>query len=156
MAKCDYKKGVYSFPFVAIPKEIIISAEWQNLPNAAKALAIDLMVQYTGKNNGRLCPAFGVMQRCGWKSKTTLVNAKRALLECSFVVLTRKGHPPHTAEWIGFTWWELDYLKSMDIDPKKFPYMNFVKIERIDPNPGRGKPQEKSISVVQKSDRRCA
>ena len=104
MAKGNHEKGALPFQFVAMPKAILMSLEWQNLPYAAKSLVMDLMAQYTGKNNGRLCPAFGVMERCGWKSKTTLINAKRALLESSFVVLTRKGHPPHTAEWIGFTY----------------------------------------------------
>jgi hypothetical protein len=150
MSKTDHRKGMLPFPFVAIPVEIIRSAEWQSLPHSARALAIDLMSQYTGKNNGRLCPAFTVMARCGWTSKDTLANAKRALLACSFVVCTRKGHPPRTAEWIGFTWWKLDYDKSMDIDPKRFPYLSFKKMKRLDPNEGR-KAAKPSLCVVRKA-----
>lgn len=153
MAKRDHKKGALPFQFAALPMDVIRSEEWQALPHSARALAIDLMGQYTGKNNGRLCPSFSVLEACGWTSRTTLVTAKRALLESSFVVLTRKGHPPRTAEWIGFTWWKLDYEPTMDVDPRAFPYMNFVKVERIDPNQGRPKAPEKTNSVVQKLDR---
>ncbi|SDX63118.1 hypothetical protein SAMN04515617_105152 [Collimonas sp. OK242] len=94
MTKHNHVKGALPFHFVAIPMDVIRSAAWQSLPPNAVVLAIALMGQYTGKNNGRLCPAFVVMERCGWTSKRTLINAKRALLECPFVVLTRKGHPP--------------------------------------------------------------
>jgi hypothetical protein len=153
MAKRDHAKGALPFAFAAMPLAVIRSAEWQALPHAARALAVDLMAQYTGKNNGRLCPAFTVMERCGWASRTTLVQAKRALLECSFVVLARKGHPPRTAEWIAFTWWKLDYEPSMDLDPKQFGYLNFVKLERTDPNPGRKESSMKTDCVVQKLDR---
>lgn len=140
MAKRDHQKGSLPFQFVALPKDVIQSPEWQALPHSSRALAIDLMAQYTGKNNGRLCPAFAVMERCGWSSKTTLINAKRALLESPFVLLTRKGHPPRTAEWIAFTWWRLDYEPSMDVDPKRYPYLGFLNL----------KP---ALSVVQKQDR---
>ncbi|ADU36938.1 hypothetical protein [Variovorax paradoxus] len=123
-----YKKGQLAYEFVAVPKAILLSPEWQALPPNAVRLALDLMVHYTGKNNGRLCPAFVVMQRQGWRSETTLIKAKRALLECSFVVHTRQGHAPHTTDWIAFTWWRLDWEKSMDIEPRGFPHLNFVKL----------------------------
>jgi hypothetical protein len=150
MAKRDHTKGSLPFEFAALPKAVIRSLEWQSLPHSAKGLAIDLMGQYTGKNNGRLCPSFVVMEQCGWKSKRTLIDARRALLECSFVVLTRKGHAPRTADWIAFTWWPLNHEKSMDVDPRYFPYLNFASMVRIDPNEGRVKPPKKLDSVVQK------
>jgi hypothetical protein len=153
MAARDYKKGAIKFQFVALPMQVIRSDEWQALSRSAKALAIDLMGQYSGRNNGRLSPSFVVMERCGWTSKATLIAAKRALLDCSFVMLARKGHPPRTAEWVAFTWWELNYEKSMDIDPKRFPYLNFIKMERIDPNNGRGKSLEKIRSCSTETER---
>lgn len=130
MATSKYKKGQLPYEFVAMPKAIVLSSEWQGMAPSAMRLALDLMAQYTGKNNGRLCPAFIVMQRQGWRSETTLIKAKRALLEASFVVHTRQGKKPHTADWIGFTWWKLDWEKSMDIDPRGFPYLNFMKFAK--------------------------
>ena len=148
MAKSDHRKGKLNYPFIALPTGVVRSAVWQALPPSAVKLAIDLMAQYTGKNNGRLTPAFEAMERCGWKSKTTLIAAKRALLQCDFVVLTRKGHPPRTAEWVAFTWWTLDFEKSMEIDPRKFPLYAGMEISGIDHN----KLPPKTLSVVQNLD----
>ena len=97
MSKSEHRKGDLSFEFVAIPKLILTSDEWRFLPPSAIKLAIDLAAQHTGKNNGRLTPAFEAMKRCGWSSKGTLARAKAALLDTSFTVRTRKGHAPRTA-----------------------------------------------------------
>lgn len=155
MARSDYRKGALKFPFVVIPKDILMSAEWHALAPRAKVLVFDLMAQYTGKNNGRLCPSWQAMQRCGWNHEGTLIAAKRALLECSFAVLTRKGHPPRTAEWVGLTWWKLDFDKSMDIDPRNFPFLSFMKVAPSDPNTGRAELLTETQSDLRKSqDRR--
>lgn len=146
MTKSAHRKGQLPFQFVALPTEVIRSAEWRALPHSARALAIDLLAQYTGKNNGRLCPSFVAMSECGWTSKQTLANAKRALLETDFFICTRKGHPPRTAEWIGFTWQEINFDPSMDISPRSCGAQNFSKVTRTDPNEGRGKAPKQSNS----------
>lgn len=147
MARNEHRKGALPYQFVPIPKLILASSEWQALSCSARVLALDLMGQYTGKNNGRLTPSYEVMRRCGWTSRSKLLRAKQALLKCSFAIRTRTGHPPSTAEWIAFTWWKLNYDDSMDpaIDPRDFPYLNFLSVEsaRIDPNQGRDKRQRK-------------
>ena len=155
MGRSDYKKGGLPYNFLAIPKDVIDSDEWRNLPHAARVLLIDIASQYTGKNNGRLTPSFEAMRKLGWSSKTTLISAKRKLLEASFVVQTRKGHAPRTAEWVALTWWKLNWVESMDIGAVGFPYLNFMSLEtrRIDPNKGRGRPQPNSHSVVLDVDR---
>jgi len=139
MGKRSHAKGSISYQFIAIPKLLIASEEWQRLSFRGRALALDLMNQYTGKNNGRLCPGFEVMRRAGWTSKDQLVKAKRELLSTRFCIQTRMGYPPRTSEWLGFTWWRLDWHESMDVSPTAWPLMNFVDIEqaRIDPNEGR-------------------
>src|SRR4051812_11630580 len=104
MAAKNYRKGAIPYGFVPLPKDVLRSAEFAGLGASSKALMLDLMAQYTGKNNGRLCPGFEVMRKSGWSSKAKLLRAKRALLECSFVLQTRIGHPPRTTEWVGFTW----------------------------------------------------
>jgi hypothetical protein len=152
MARRDYVKGALPYTFVGIPKDVLAMTEFQALPSAAKALMLDLMAQYTGKNNGRLCPSWECMQHCGWASKGTLARAKAALLEAPFAVLTRKGHAPRTADWIGFTWWQLHFHQSMDIEPQKFPYLNFQRMALPDPNSGRDSAR-KTEAVVPKQDR---
>lgn len=144
MQSNNKKRNKISFPFFYIPKAIILSEEWHKLPHSSQALVFNLMSQYSGGNNGRLTTAFNVMQRCGWSSKETLARAKKALIECKFIVCTRKGHAPRTAEWFAFTWWELDFHPTMDIERIKFPYKNFIQPQRIDPNNERLAP----LSVV--------
>lgn len=135
------KNKEISYPFVALPKAVLQGTEYQSLPFSAKALLLELASQYTGGNNGRLTPAHSVLKKNGWSSNNTVLSAKKALLNCSFAVQTRKGHPPRTCEWIAFTWWKLDWKKDMDIQPKEFPYLNFLTIQshKIDPNIGRKK-----------------
>lgn len=139
MGKRSHAKGSISYQFIAVPRLLIASQAWKRLPFRARALALDLMGQYTGKNNGRLCPGFEVMRRSGWTSKDQWAKAKRELLDCEFAIQTRMGHPPRTAEWLGFTWWRLDWHESMDVSATAWPFMNMVDIEqaRIDPNEGR-------------------
>ena len=117
------------FAFVVLPKDVLHSSEYQQLPSSAKALLLDLVSQYTGKNNGRLTPAWSVMKEKGWASNNTVLSAKKALLNSSFALMTRKGHPPRTCEWIAFTWWRLDWHEKMDIEAKGFPYLNFLNIQ---------------------------
>ena len=148
MAKRDYRAGNLPFPFVPIPREVLRGEEWAQLPPAACKLALDLAAQYTGKNNGRLTTAFEALQRVGWASKTTVIKAKAALMKTTFVMLTRKGHAPRTAEWVGFTWWKLDWHESMDISAKGWPYLNFMPAlttAKIDPNKRGEPPQEKRV-----------
>lgn len=153
MGKRDYGKGSLPFQFVAVPREVLTMSEFQRLPSSAKALMLDLMGQYTGKNNGRLCPAFEVMRRYGWCSKGTLQRAKLALLEAPFAVQTRKGHPPRTVDWVGFTWWKLDYEGSMDLEPRSFPYLNFQRMKRADPNSGRDLARKRDVWSENRTDR---
>lgn len=153
MGKRDYEKGGLPYGFQPIPKDLFTMSEFQKLPSSAKALMLDLIGQYTGKNNGRLTPAFDVMQRSGWVSKGTLQRAKEALLEAPFVVLTRQGHPPRTVDWLAFTWWKLDFEKTMDVDPRQFPYLNFLRMKAVDPNSGRAEkqilfPQNRGVNTL--------
>lgn len=155
MAKSDFRPGTIKYEFIAIPKVILRSLQWQQLPHSSRALALDLAAQYTGKNNGRLTTSIEAMARCGWTSKGTLIRAKKHLQECDFIVRTRKGHAPRTAEWFGFTWWKIDFERSMDIDPKYFPYLNFMNLEsaRIDPNIGReASPKKRSVRFHNETD----
>lgn len=152
MAKRDFKGASISYQFAAIPMEVLRSPEWVALPPSAAKLAMALVGQYTGKNNGRLCPSVEALQGAGYTmTKPTVIAATRALLECEWCFLTRQGRPPRTTTWIGFTWWKLDWLKDMDIQPREFPHLNFAKPKMADPNHGRG-PPPKLISEVKKFD----
>lgn len=133
----SYRKGAIPYGFVAVPKDMLKRPEYQALPSAAKSLMFDLADQYSGKNNGRLCPSFEAMRRYGWTSKSKLVRAKAELLKCPFVIQTRIGHPPRTAEWLGLTWWKLDWGEGMEIRPQGWPYLNFATAIPVVPKQDR-------------------
>lgn len=150
MAKSDYKRARLPYHFGVVPQEVLRSRGWIDLPPNAVKLAMALVAQYTGKNNGRLCPSVEALSNAGYSmSKRTAIDAKRALLECPWCLLTRQGCAPRTADWVGFTWWKLDYERSMNIGPRDFPYLNFVEMKLADPNTGRG-PPPKTLQGVQK------
>ncbi|WP_303900773.1 hypothetical protein [Thiohalomonas denitrificans] len=54
-------------------------------------LLVDLGAQYRGTNNGDLTAAFSIMERRGWKSKSSLQNALVELLETGWIIKTRQG-----------------------------------------------------------------
>ena len=155
MAKRDHRKGALPFAFVAIPVPVLESPEYRALPDPARALMVDLLMQFTGKNNGRLTTSHVALKRYGWNSADKLFRAKQALLSTSFALVTRRGKPPSTAEWVGFTWHQLNYERSMDVDPARWPYMNFMTMQAgsIDPNAGREKRFDQSVSRIDSGSR---
>lgn len=155
MARSNYRKGGISFPFVAVPIAILTGEDWARMTLRARVLMFDLMAQYNGRNNGRLTPALKAMQRRGWSSRDQLWKAKAELLTVPFAIETRKGRPPRTAAWIGFTWWPLDWHESMDIAPTGWRLMNFATLADalIDPNTGRDKAQRRTIPVSRHAGR---
>jgi hypothetical protein len=151
MSRSKRRGGKIPYPFVPFPVDVLRSAEFVGLSDAAKALLFDLVEQYTGGNNGRLTPSWTAMQRRGWGGQHKLIRAKREILATSFCILTRKGKPPQTAEWLGFTWWRLDYQPTMDVNASKWPYLNFLlpKVVQL----GSDHRPEKLTSVVPKQHR---
>lgn len=149
MARRSKDRSV-GYPFIAVPRGLITSPEWAALSHRSRVLAVDLMGLYSGKNNGRLCPGIEVMRRCGWTSRDQLNKAKAELLEMTWCIETRKGRPPRTPAWIGFTWWRLDFTPEMEIDPAHWPIWTPLK----DVNEGRQNAVKKrSPLTATRSDR---
>jgi hypothetical protein len=81
---------------------------------------IDLGSQYRGFNNGDLCLSWSVMEKYGWRSRSTLLKAKNELLAVNFIINTRQGGR-NRASLFAITWKEIDECKvKLDIDPTKF------------------------------------
>lgn len=77
--------------FAALPHAVLESPGFISLSPYAVKLLVDLMLQYRGKNNGDLTMAWSVMAARGWRSKASLYNARKELLEAGFILLTRQG-----------------------------------------------------------------
>ena len=66
----------------------------------------------------------------GWKSKETLHNAKKQLLESGLVVETRKGMRPNKASLYAVTWHPLNECKGkLDMPIQSFPRGAYKRFE---------------------------
>lgn len=77
--------------FVLLPHAIMDDMSYRNLTNSAKALLLDLLRQYNGRNNGALSACWTLMRKKGWRSKDTLHRALSELLRVGLVVKVAQG-----------------------------------------------------------------
>ena len=97
-----------SGPFIALPKAVITKMQ-EKLTAGGYKLLIDLFEQYNGNNNGDLTLAWSVMEKKGWKSKETLNNVRKELINQGFIELTRQGTlRPHSCSLYAVTWRGID------------------------------------------------
>lgn len=95
-------------PFVSLPKAVIKKMQ-EKLSACGYKLLIDLFEQYNGSNNGDLTLAWSVMKKKGWKSKETLNNTRKELINQGFIELTRQGTlRPHSCSLYAVTWRGID------------------------------------------------
>ena len=112
------KKGEKAInePFVAVFKSVLYSPAFVALSKTERALLIEFMAQYTGKNNGRLLCSVKKLKSRGFTSSDTLYRAKKVLLAAGFIFETVKGHRPNWASWYALTWRPLDLDDRYDPD----------------------------------------
>ena len=112
--KCDGKT------FVRLPTVVLESPGYRRASHPARALLIDIAMQYGGHNNGKLTACAKYLKAKGWNSNDTIVRARRDLLDCGLLIETRKGARPNKAAWYALPWLDLDQGQGLDIDPKFF------------------------------------
>lgn len=106
--------------FVALPLVVLESPGYRAASHVARALLVDLAMQYSGANNGRLVACTKYLQPLGWRSNDTVVRGRRELLDLGLLVETRKGGFPNTAAWYALAWLALDVTEGLDINPKLY------------------------------------
>ncbi len=106
--------------FVALPLVVLNSPGYRLASHPARALLIDIAMQYTGHNNGKLTACAKYLNAKGWRSNDTIVRARRELLECGLLIETRKGARPNKAAWFALAWFDLDPVQGLDIDAKLY------------------------------------
>jgi hypothetical protein len=134
--------------FAGIPDIVMESSCYVNLGPSAKALLFEAAYQYKGKNNGNLCFAWTLMQKRGWKSKATLNNALKELVEANLLVLSRQGHfrkPFNKCSLYAITWQAIDECpgKDLELGPTNTPPRKF-SIEQAQYNQNKSKKLMKS------------
>lgn len=106
--------------FVLLPYVVLESSGYRLASHPARALLIDIAMQYTGNNNGKLTACAKYLNAKGWRSNDTIVRARRELLDCGLLIETRKGGFPNTSAWFALSWLDLDQGQGLDIDPKLY------------------------------------
>ncbi len=94
--------------FLAIPHHVLRSTAYRHLSHPARALLIDIALQYMGDNNGRLRTSLTVLGPLGWRSADVVNRAKKQLLEAELIYETVMGYRPNKASWYAVTWMDLD------------------------------------------------
>lgn len=119
------KKKSFSGQYMQLPYAVLDSLNYRKLSPSAKQLLIDIFRQHNGRNNGDLSASFKIIQKRGWKSKSTLSRALDTLLESNLIVKTREGwfqgeHSSRCALY-AVTWLGINECAGKDLDLKPNP-----------------------------------
>jgi hypothetical protein len=106
--------------FAALPHVVLESPGYRMASHTARSLLIDIAMQYTGSNNGKLTACEKYLKPKGWRSNDTVVRAWRELIDCGLLIETRKGGFPNTSAWFALSWQVLDQAQGLDIDAKRY------------------------------------
>lgn len=111
MAKSSYAKSknrAKTGRFFALPNAVHDSPNWPKLSPSAVKLLIDLGMQYNGINNGNLTVAHKVLQKHGWKNRTSIVRARDELIHFGFIEQARQGGLHNGPSLYSITWQPID------------------------------------------------
>ena len=116
--------------FAQLPHVVLNSADYISLSYKSKALLVDLVYQYNGKNNGDLTAALGFLKTRGWVRSATLSSAANELLEANLIIKTREGrfqNPHSRCALYAITWQPINECEGKELEvratstpPRKF------------------------------------
>lgn len=102
--------------FIGIPYHVASSKQFAALKPPAIKLLVDLLIQYTGSNNGMLSPCYQLMKNRGW-AKSSLYRAYSSLVHTGFIVVTRQGMKIRgMATLVAITWNNVDVPTNCKFD----------------------------------------
>ena len=122
--------------FVALPEVVLESPGYRQAGYPARALLIDIAMQYTGHNNGKLIACAKYLAPKGWTSNNTVLRAVRELQACGLLIETRKGARPNKAAWFALSWLDLDQGQGLDIEAKLYRRGGYMTPETVAPIAG--------------------
>lgn len=122
--------------FAGIPRRVMRHPDFQRLSPRAVALLLWLAHDYRGKNNGDLSAVWSTMRARGWRSKTTVREAVKELLEAGMIVRTRDPiwlNPGSQCALYALTWAPIDETEvELDMQPTALPVRTFHPEERFE------------------------
>lgn len=107
--------------FIPLPRSILLHANFHSLSGKALKLLMVLGADYNGRNNGDLHATWETAKKYGFRSKSTLNEAKKELQEKGFIVETRKGGFPNKCALFALTWLPFDSNPKLDMTANGFP-----------------------------------
>lgn len=136
-------RGAVGGGFGAIPRMVWKHPDYCQLTGSAVKLLVDLACQYNGKNNGNLTVAYSILKLRGWKSKDTITNATRQLLDAGLIIQTREGrfvNPGGRCSLYALAWESIDDCpgKRLSVEPTSAPFRKFTLESYKTPGPETG------------------
>lgn len=105
--------------FFRIPTAVLNCPNYMGLSKKAQALLMDIGARFNGFNNGNLAAPWSWMKKRGWRSKGTLSNAIKELIDAGMLDLTRQGGL-HGPSLYAYTWIEIHESKArLDVPPTR-------------------------------------
>ncbi|MCW5620698.1 MAG: hypothetical protein KIS79_06295 [Burkholderiales bacterium] len=118
--------------FLRLPHYVFRSKEFCELSPRAVKLLIDMALQFSGANNGRLSAAWTVMRASGWSSSDQLHKALSELLDRGWLLRTRQGGR-RVASLYALTWMAVDEGPvRLDVPPTREPLNLWRRPARLD------------------------
>ena len=103
-------------PFVMLGSEMLNSAAYKDLSFSARAMLIEVLHYYTGKNNGRIWISADVLKERGF-SKNTVTRALNELTSHGFIWNTKKGgNMRGVCSWFALTWFRIDKAEGQHLE----------------------------------------
>ena len=129
--KCKWGGGEFN----ALPRRFAQSQVMRNLDPYSCKLFMGLQAQYNGFNNGDMCITWSIMEKDGWRSRSTLQKAKQRLLDLDVIVCTRMGTRRRCALY-ALTIYDIDECHGKhDAQPTSSPPNSWLKHEPVTPIP---------------------
>jgi len=116
--------------FISIPHCVLNSSDYIGLTTKSKALLVDLVYQYNGKNNGDLTAAHAILRDRGWVRSATISVAVNELMAARLIIRTREGkfqNPHSRCALYAISWQAIDdcYGKELDVNATTTPPRKF-------------------------------
>lgn len=105
--RAKFKGRRHGPPFLSIEHRIADSEEFGALSPYALKLLLELARQYRPGKNGDLSIPWSLLKERGWRSQSTVLAAKRELLERGWIIETRKGGK-HACSLYAITYYPID------------------------------------------------
>ncbi len=102
--------------FIGIPYRVANSVQFAALSAFENKLVLDLLLQYSGRNNGALSPTYSLLCKRGW-AKGSLYRTFQSLEAKGFIVVTRRGWKQRgKPTLVALTWRGIDEVPGIEYD----------------------------------------